>query len=96
MEECGRGSAANPGYGLGLWLNAARPSQPAPAGVERAGSKDHMVDAADLPQDLWMAAGAGGQRLYILPSQGLVVVRFGHNTGPDYRDDVFLRTVLGR
>lgn len=96
MEECGRGSAANPGYGLGLWLNAARPSQPAPAGVERASSKDHMVDAADLPQDLWMAAGAGGQRLYILPSQGLVVVRFGHNTGPDYRDDVFLRTLLGR
>jgi hypothetical protein len=25
-----------------------------------------------------------------------VVVRFGHNTGPDYRDDVFLRMLLGR
>lgn len=96
LEECGRGSAANPGYGLGLWLNAARPSRPAPAGVERAGAKDHMVDAADLPQDLWMAAGAGGQRLYVLPGQGMVVVRFGHNTGPDYRDDVFLRTLLER
>jgi hypothetical protein len=25
-----------------------------------------------------------------------VVVRFGHNTGPDYRDDTFLRTLLAR
>jgi CubicO group peptidase (beta-lactamase class C family) len=37
---------------------------------------------------------SSGQRLYILPSAGLVVVRFGHNTGPDYRDDEFLRTLL--
>lgn len=96
LEECGKGSAANPGYGLGLWLNAARPSKAAPAGVERAGATDHMLDARELPLDLWMAAGAGGQRLYILPSQGMVAVRFGHNTGPDYRDEVFLRLLLGR
>jgi hypothetical protein len=62
--------------------------------VERAGPKDRLILAPDLPHDLRLAAGTGGQRLYLLPGAGLVVVRFGHNTGPDYRDDVFLRTLL--
>ncbi|HTR20217.1 MAG TPA: hypothetical protein VMH88_05115 [Gemmatimonadales bacterium] len=96
LAECGHGSAANPGYGLGVWLNAPDPTRPPPPGVQRVGPRDRLIQAPDLPHDLWMAAGTGGQRLYLLPSQHLVVVRFGHNTGPDYRDDVFLRTLLGR
>lgn len=96
LDECGHGSPANPGYGLGVWLNTPAPTEPPPSGVERAGGKDRLILAPDLPHDLWLAAGAGGQRMYILPSAGLVVVRFGHTTGPDYRDDVFLRTLLGR
>lgn len=92
--ECGKGSDANPYYGMGLWLNPAQPTRPAPPGVQRADSTDRIISAPDLPHDLMMAAGSGGQRLYILPTQRLVVVRFGHNTGPDYRDDVFLRLLL--
>ncbi len=96
LDQCGRGSDANPGYGLGLWLNAPTPTRPPPPGVERVGPSDRVINAPDLPHDLRLAAGSGGQRLYILPAAGLVVVRFGHNTGPDYRDDVFLRMLLGR
>lgn len=96
LDQCGRGSAANPSYGLGLWLNAPAVTRPPPPGVDRAGPADHVIQAADLPHDLRLAAGTGGQRLYILPSSHLVIVRFGHNTGPDYRDDVFLRLLLGR
>ena len=96
IAACRRGSDANPGYGLGVWLNAPAPQQPPPAGVRRAGPEDRLIDAPDLPRDLFLAAGTGGQRLYILPTPGLVVVRFGHNRRPDYKDDEFLRILLGR
>jgi CubicO group peptidase (beta-lactamase class C family) len=96
LAECRRGSAANPGYGLGLWLNAPDPPGPPPRGVHRAGPKDRLILAPDLPRDLALAAGAAGQRLYVLPTPGLVVVRLGHNRGPEFKDDAFLRTLLGR
>jgi len=96
LAECRRGSEANPGYGLGVWLNAPVPSAPPPPGVRRAGPEDRRILAPDLSRDLYIAAGAGGQRLYILPTPDLVVVRLGHNRGPEFKDDVFLRTLLGR
>jgi hypothetical protein len=43
-----------------------------------------------------MAAGLGKQRLYVVPSRGLVIVRFAR-IGPDGRrfvDDEFLRPIL--
>lgn len=96
LAECRRGSAANAGYGLGLWLNAPTPTGPAPAGVLRAGPEDRRLAAPELPADLYLAAGAAGQRLYVLPTPGLVIVRLGHNTGPEFKDDAFLRLALGR
>jgi hypothetical protein len=50
-----------------------------------------------------MAAGAGDQRLYLLPSLGLVVARqargvlqalTGRRRGPPWSDVAFLRTLL--
>ena len=96
LAACRHGSAANPGYGLGVWLNAPVPTRPPPPGVRRAGPEDRRILAPDLPQDLFLAAGTAGQRLYVLPTPGLVVVRFGHNRGPEFKDDEFLRMLLGR
>jgi hypothetical protein len=38
------------------------------------------------PLDLFMAAGAGNQRLYVIKSQDMVVVRFGLFGGWDDRE----------
>jgi hypothetical protein len=40
----------------------------------------------DLPKDLFMAAGAGKQRLYVIPSLDLVIVRQGRQARFDDRD----------
>jgi CubicO group peptidase (beta-lactamase class C family) len=96
LAECRRGSPANAGYGLGLWLNAPLPTGPAPPGVQPAGAADRRLLAPDLPADISLAAGAAGQRLYVLPTPGLVIVRLGHNSGPEFKDDAFLRLALGK
>jgi CubicO group peptidase (beta-lactamase class C family) len=96
VRECRRGSDANPWFGLGLWLNARTPATPAPAGVVRVGLTDRRLFAPDLPSDIFLAAGTGGQRLYVLPTPGLVIVRLGHNRGPEFKDDEFLRLALGK
>ena len=44
-----------------------------------------------------MAAGAGKQRLYLLPEHGLVIVRFAEmgQAGANFNDTEFLKLVLG-
>jgi hypothetical protein len=44
-----------------------------------------------------MAAGAGKQRLYLLPEQGLVVVRLAEmgTEGASFNDTRFLKLLLG-
>jgi CubicO group peptidase (beta-lactamase class C family) len=59
-------SPANSRYGLGWWLN------PGPE-LER------HTPLPGIPSDLVMAAGAGDQRLYVIASQSLVIVRFGED-----------------
>lgn len=61
-------SATNPAYGVGWWL-----PNPGPGAV--TASTDLGEGGADIPRDLVMAAGAGDQRLYVIPSRKLVVVR---------------------
>jgi hypothetical protein len=40
------------------------------------GAFDLSAHAAELPSDMGVAAGAGDQRLYVIPSKGLTIVRF--------------------
>lgn len=71
-----KGSRANPAYGVTWWL-AAGPDGIDPAGGQRNPSEAAALQA--LAPDLVMAAGAGNQRLYIIPSKQFVVVRQAQN-----------------
>jgi len=77
LKEITKGSAYNPSYGLAWWLNT-------PATITLLKESRTMRRATDfyknpnakrLPKDLFMAAGAGNQRLYIIPSMNMVIVR---------------------
>ncbi len=100
LAECFRGSGANRCFGMGFWNNAN-------AGGGREVDVENMLDrkwyeqdwsgaclCRDAPSDLVAAIGSGNQRLYVVPSMELVVVRFG-NFG-QFSDATFLRMLFGR
>ena len=70
LAACFEPSAANPGYGLGWWLLRPGLVPPAP----RSGIDVDPDKLSRLP-DVRMAAGAGDQRLYLIPERDMVVVR---------------------
>lgn len=90
LDELTAGTKANPAYGITFWLNRD--------GFDPRGQTQLMriekTDGEEI-KDLYMAAGAGNQRLYIIPSRDLVVVRYG-NFG-SYDDREFLgRLIFGK
>ncbi len=93
LDELTKGSKANPAYGLTFWLNrdGTGPSG-SPVGGGREIDEISSRGIADGVSDLYMAAGAGKQRLYIIPSKDLVVVRQGQMSQFDDRE--FLRRLL--
>jgi len=98
LTQCFMPSRANPGYSLSWWL--LRRGLVAPgrnAGVEIDPSLSERFG------EISMAAGAGNQRLYLIPQQELIVVRqasgilqalMRRNRGPSWSDAEFLRLVL--
>ena len=96
LDLCYAGSKVNPAYGLTFWLNVAGESQsdeesnsarvPETTRISRNGIY------ANGPRDLVMAAGAGQQRLYIIPSLDMVIVRQGRLSR--FRDAEFLARML--
>lgn len=98
MRELFQGSAANPAYGLTFWLNrGAAPGQGASIADGRESARARRSDDGFIyaagPRDLVMAAGQGKQRLYIIPSLQLVIVRQGDG-GKGWRDGEFLAILL--
>lgn len=97
LREATTGSAANPAYGAGFWLNtnAARPGA-REGDVEKALASPpdwgRFCLSVGAPPDLFAMAGSGGQRVYICPSLGLVVVRLGRPGG--FSDPEFLQALL--
>ncbi|MDQ0463762.1 CubicO group peptidase (beta-lactamase class C family) [Caulobacter ginsengisoli] len=94
------GSSAHPGYGISWWL-----PRPAKVADVVTASTDMGANADRLPPDLIVAAGAGDQRLYVIPSLGLTIVRQasfrplidGRERDPatKWSDTRFLLTLIG-
>ena len=70
LAELFKSTEANPAYGLTWWLPRATPATDF---VTR--STDITRYASELPADMVVAAGAGDQRLYVIPSRRLTIVR---------------------
>jgi CubicO group peptidase (beta-lactamase class C family) len=100
LAQCWRGSLANRAFSLGWWNNRA-----APSGREfdfedmlnPKWSRQNWHDAClsrAAPRDLVACIGSRYQRLYVIPSLDLVVVRQG--AGGRFSDARFLRLLLGK
>lgn len=98
LAACLEGSRANPMYGLGFWLNA---------GAKRKNAREIDVEqnlsnalwpsngclSRHAPADLFVSLGSLGQRLYVIPSRKLVIVRLGNKGG--FSDAAFLKLLFG-
>ena len=95
-----RGTRGNPAFGMALWNNRAAPGGRVvdPEDMLELPWKRQNWSGACLsksaPGDLLACIGSGGQRLYVVPSQDLIVVRqggFGR-----FHDAEFLARLFGR
>jgi CubicO group peptidase (beta-lactamase class C family) len=101
LSECFQGTGPNRCFGMGFWNNRNAGPGAREVDVENMlNRKWHDQEwgnaclCRDAPSDLVAAIGSGSQRLYVVPSLELVVVRFG-NFG-SFSDGTFLRMLLGR
>jgi CubicO group peptidase (beta-lactamase class C family) len=91
------------GYGLSWWLNREVGStyQPGQDSVDVTKALEWSTGgrlAPSVPADMYMAAGFGGYRLYVIPSLRLVAVRMGGRDPADATvsaDDRFLGLLIG-
>jgi CubicO group peptidase (beta-lactamase class C family) len=88
IEACLQRGEVQPRFGLTFWLNARQPD----AAQSRGSTAGQTAAYPEGLEDLVMAAGAGNQRLYVIPSLNLVVARFGEDDR-DWRDPDFLALI---
>jgi CubicO group peptidase (beta-lactamase class C family) len=102
IGECFRGTRANPMFGMGFWLNRTA-NDP----VVREVDVEKMLDipwqredwhhdclCKDAPRDMIAAIGSAYQRMFIIPSMNLIIVRQGRDAS--FSDAKFLRLILGQ
>jgi CubicO group peptidase (beta-lactamase class C family) len=100
LQQCWRGTAANRAFSFGWWNNRAAPNGREFDFEQMLLPKWQSQDwrdaclCRDAPIDLVACIGSEGQRLYVIPSLQLIVVR--HADGGSFSDAHFLRLLLGR
>ena len=102
LNECLRGTSPNPAFGMGFWLNkeASDPAAAEPDIEDMLDKKWQQQDWRNVcicrqaPPDMVVALGSGYQRLCVIPSLDLIIVRQGENAS--FSDSTFLRTLLGK
>ncbi|MDQ6808405.1 MAG: beta-lactamase family protein [Verrucomicrobiota bacterium] len=100
LAQCWRGSPPNRAFSLGWWNNRAAPGGrelEVEAMLHPKWPQQNWNGAClcrDAPPDLVACIGSGNQRLYVIPSLQLVVVR--HGNGGSFSDAQFLRLLLAR
>ena len=94
LDELFKGSAVNPAYGMSWWLNVDVP--PALRGqIRQLQNNFGGMDRVPGLEGMVTAAGAFKQRLYVIPSRRMVVVRLGNSVGPQFEDARFLGLLTG-
>ncbi len=88
IEACLSPGEIEPRFGLTIWLGGREPD---PTRASDA-SGPEAAARGRAPADLAMAAGAGNQRLYVIPSLELVVARFGRDDR-EWRDPDFIALI---
>ena len=90
IDEMIKASPANPNYGLGIWRGS-------PWTKARRYSKEVSMTATHsevyLADDVVFLDGFGGQRVYVVPSAGLVIARSGE-TSMTWDDAVLVNLAL--
>ena len=86
------GHEANPAYGISFWLNRPPPDPRLQRMTDLQPALDGEMLYPGGPRDVYAALGTAKQRLYIIPSQDLVIVRFAE--GGSFSDGDFLSRLL--
>ena len=98
LGECLCGTGRNPAFGMGFWLNREAPAGRDVNIEENLEPKWWQEDWAhaclcrEAPRDAYVSLGSMGQRLYVIPSLDLVVVRLSADS--KFSDADFLRLLV--
>jgi CubicO group peptidase (beta-lactamase class C family) len=106
LMQCFEPSAINKSYGLTWWLNGV--DDQADGQLRNTTLRDRLRDEAlnreadtEIVKDgkklkVYMAAGLGKQRLYVIPKYDLVVVRFAEPSpqGAAFKNNSFIEPIL--
>ncbi len=100
LTECFRGTHINPMFGMGFWLNRVG-SGAREVDVEKMlevpWERQNWREAClcqEAPRDMIASIGSGYQRMFIVPSMDLLIVRQGKDDSR-FSDAHFLRLIFG-